>query len=214
MNSVKAIVFIFFIFTLNARAQHARTFSNYGLLYSPSKTGGTFQISMGESISFGKLPPLRLLAGVNYTTKFYQQGEWTKKDIKNAGLFQLKENTRVSKLNFPIGAELTFKGIGVGISHDIFNFGLKKTLDSGKVSLPPNTEYSQLRFSSIFSGKSKNSLGSTIYVNATINESFSFIFGIISQKSIFNIYKNSKKTDYIGLGEAQPYFSLRFNIEK
>jgi len=214
MNKIKAIIFLILSLALSAKGQHARTFSNYGLLYSPSKTGNTYQVAMGEAIQFSKLPALRLIAGLNFQLKNYTAVPWNHKDIKNAKLFALNEKTKVSKLNFPVGLELAFKGVGIGVSQEIFNFGFKKTIDSTMADIEPNTEFKHLRFSSLLSKESNNSVSSNLYVHFTINESFTFLFGILKQKSIFNIYKNSKKTDYIGLGETHPYFSIRFNIEK
>jgi hypothetical protein len=205
----------FFAITLfNTQAQSTRTFSNYGVHFAPSKLKSNFEIYLGETLQLSKVVPLRITASVVYSLKNLKSAEWTAGNVHNADLFKLNDNLLVSNINTPIGFELFYKNISVGANHDIFSIGIKNSIDPSKIDIEGVSEIKKQSFSYIFAGRKRNNLNSRVYINYTVNDSFSFLLGIINHKTIFNFTEKTNNTNYIGLKDSSVFFGFRFNLEK
>jgi hypothetical protein len=199
---------------LTAQAQNIRTFINYGVHFAPSKQKSNFEIYLGETLQLSKVVPLRITASLAYSLKNLKNSEWTAGNIHNAQLFKLNDNLLVSNINTPVGFELFYKNISVGANHDVFSLGIKNNIDLSKVDIDGVSEIKKQPFSNIFAGRKRNNLNSRVYLNYTLNDSFSFLLGIINHKTIINFTEITNNTNYIGLKDSSIFFGFRFNLEK
>ncbi len=190
--------------------QNLRTFNtiNFSTTLSPKVNNVSF--SVGEMIQFKKRIPFRLLVAAQYTGKISKQGLWTE-NTKTRQL-RLKKNIFTSNISLPIGGEVYFKNIGLGMVQEIANFNLAKSFDSTKVDIPGNHKIETNRFSNVFS--KKNNLNSTLYLVYTLSDSFSLKLGMNRSNDVFNYYEGSKKSDLLRKTENSFFISIRTNIEK
>ena len=112
----------------------------------------------------------------------------------------------------PIGAEVYYKNIGLGLAQEIVNFNLAKSFDSTKIKTSQNYEIKTNGFSHVFSNK--NNLSSTFYLVYTISDSFSLKAGFNRENEVFNFYEDSNKIGFSKITDNSVFISIRTNIEK
>lgn len=190
--------------------QNIRTFNtiNFSTTLTPKTNNVSF--SVGEMIQLKKNIPFRLLVAAQFTGKISKKGLWSE-DIKPRHL-TIKNNVFTSNISLPIGGEVYFKNIGLGLVQEIANFNLAKSFDSTKVDVPGNHKIETNRFSNVFS--KKNNLNTTLYLVYTLSDSFSLKLGMNRGNDVFDYYEGSNKIDLLRKTENSFFISIRTNIEK
>jgi hypothetical protein len=210
-TSIFAMLF-FYVGIAPVLGQRLRTFNNVHIGTSLSPSSNKYSVGVGEMIQIQKSIPFRILLGVQYSAKVSKSGIWPSNSNSIGREFSLKQNIFTSNINLPIGGEIYYKSIGIGLVQEIINFNLAKSFDSTKLDLPSNHEIRTNRFSHIFSNK--NNLNTTLYLVYTISESFSLKFGLNRGNDVFNYFESSKKTGFSRLTNNSIFISIRTNIEK
>jgi hypothetical protein len=210
----KFIFGIFFYFGAIAptTGQNLRTFNTINFSTSLSSNIHDYSVSVGEMLQIKKSIPFRILVAAQYTGKVTKKGLWpANTNSKGIGL-SLKQSVFTSNINLPIGGEIYFKNIGLGLVQELVNFNLVKSFDSTKVDIPSNHEIKTNRFSHVFSNK--NNLNTTLYLVYTLSDSFSLKLGLNRGNDVFNYYESSKKTGFSRITDNSIFISIRTNIEK
>lgn len=187
--------------------QEIRTFNTVNFSSTLSNSVNNYSVSVGEMVQINRTLPFRFLVAAQYTGKFTKSGNWPGKTALN-----IKSNLFTSNLNMPIGAEVYYKNIGLGLVQEIVNFNLAKRFDSTKIQTFQNYEIKTNAFSHVFSNK--NNLNCTFYLVYTISDSFSLKAGFNRGNEVFSFYENSKKIGFSKLIDNSVFISIRTNIEK
>jgi hypothetical protein len=194
-----------------SHGQNLRTFNTINFTTNLSSRIHNYSFSVGEMMQIKKKVPFRILVAAQYTGKISKKGFWPGNNNNGIG-FNLKQNVFTSNINLPVGGEIYYKNIGLGLVQEIVNFNISKSFDSTKVDIPANHEIKTNRFSHIFSAK--NNLNSTFYLVYTLSDSFSLKLGLNRGNDLFNYYQSSKKTGFSKITDNSIFISIRTNIEK
>lgn len=212
MRAAFAIISLFALSIGNLFSQEIRTFNTVNFSTSISGKVNDYSVSVGEMIQIKKAIPFRILLAAQYTGKTSKKGFWPEISNPKGTSLSIKKNIFTSNISIPIGAEIYYKNIGLGLVQEIINFNFAKSFDSTKIVLPLETELKTNGFSNVFSNK--NNLNSTLYLVYTISDSFSLKFGINRGNEVFNYYNDSKKTGFSKITGNSVFISFRTNIEK
>jgi hypothetical protein len=204
--NIVLIALILFI-TNYGFCQEIRTFNTVNFSSTLSNRVNTYSVSVGEMVQINRTLPFRFLVAAQYAGKFTKSGIWPGKTA-----LDIKKNLFTSNINIPIGAEVYYKNIGLGLIQEIVNFNFAKSFDSTKIQTSKNYEIKTNVFSHVFSNK--NNLNSTFYLVYTISDSFSLKAGFNRGNEVFNFYENSKKIGFSKITDNSVFISIRTNIEK
>jgi hypothetical protein len=207
-----AIIFVFGLTIGKLFGQEIRTFNTVNFSSTTSGRLNNYSVSVGEMIQIKKAIPFRILIAAQYTGKSSKKGFWPKSSNTSETSLAIKKNIFSSNINIPIGAEIYYKNIGLGLVQEIINFNFAKSFDSTKVALPSKIELKTNGFSNVFSNK--NNLNSVLYLVFTISDSFSLKFGVNRGNEVLNFYKDSEKIGFSKIKDNSIFISFRTNIEK
>ncbi len=201
------LITLILFFAKEGFCQEIRTFSTVNFSTTLSKRVNNYSVSVGEMIQINRTIPFRFLVAAQYTGKVTKSGIWPSNNSLN-----IKQNIFTTNINIPIGAEVYYKNIGLGLVQEIVNFNFDKSFDSTKVQTSQNYEIKTGGFSHMFSNK--NNLNSTFYLVYTISDSFSLKAGFNRGNEVFNYYEDSKKIGFSKITDNSVFISIRTNIEK
>jgi hypothetical protein len=201
------LIALILIITNQGFCQEIRTFNTVNFSSTLSNNVNTYSVSVGEMVQINRTLPFRFLVAAQYSGKFTKSGVWHGKNS-----LDIKKNLFTSNINLPMGAEVYYKNIGLGLVQEIVNFNIVRSFDSTQIKTSQNYEIKTNAFSHVFSNK--NNLNSTFYLVYTISDSFSLKAGLNRGNEVFNFYEDSKKIGFSKITDNSIFISIRTNIEK
>lgn len=193
-------------------AQEVRTFNTINFSAGVSGNIHNYSVSVGEMIQLNKTLPFRILVAAQYTGKVTRPGRWSSDLGSITSPLVVKNTLFSSNINLPVGGEIFYKSLGLGIVQELVNFNLSKNFDSTKVAIPKDFTLKSNGVTNVFS--KKNNLNTAIYLVYTINDSFSLKFGFNKGNELFNYYNDTQKVGFSKIKDNSLFFSFRTNIEK
>jgi hypothetical protein len=201
-----------FCFLQKSYSQEIRTFNTVNFSAGVSGIVHNYSLSVGEMLQLNKKLPFRLLLAAQYTGKITRPGTWSPDLGTVKSPLSIKSTIFSSNLNLPLGGEIFYRNLGIGLVQEIININFVKNFDSTKADLPKNFALKSNGVTNVFS--KKNNLNTALYFIYTINDSFSLKFGINKGNELFNYYDGSKKMGFSKIRDNSLFFSFRTNIEK
>lgn len=200
------------LFYLKSEAQNLRTFTNLEVATAFSGNTNAYSLYWGEAVQIKSPVPFRFLAGLRFSLI-----------NKDKGTHEISSGSTLTSINFtkkplyttfaiPLGLELFYKGLGIGVSQEVISFSGKKNFDSKYIALEEGEELKTQGFSAVFG--SKQNLTSTVYLIYTFSDSFSIKGGYNRITSTFSKYNEGNSLGYAKLSDDLFSIGIRLNIEK
>lgn len=211
MRTLKlATLFTFAYFTI--QAQNIRTFNNLELSTSISRNTHQYSLFWGESLQVKSPVPFRFTTGLRFSMNNKTKGTYPVSEGANLTTLPLIKRPWYSTFALPVGVELFYKAIGIGVFQEAVSFSGKKSYNDTYTTLGDEETLKTQGFSHVF-GKKQNLTGG-VYLVYTFSDSFSLKAGYNRITSTFTKSNGTKELGYARLTDDTFTVGLRLNIEK
>ncbi len=193
------------LISFGAFSQNVRTFTNFGLQTAISKDVKQYSLYWGESLQLRPPVPIRINAGLQYSFMNVASGGFSTDTSLN-----LSSNVRYGVIGLPVGLDFFYKNLSVGVYHELLTFSSNKKLNNPTSDLDVLVRTAGF---STFLGKKRNTSGG-VYVNYTIDDSFSIRAGVNTFATTFISSVKGRETSYTRIYNNAFSLGILFNIEK
>ncbi len=218
------LISLLVLIKLTASAQRVRVFNFVGFDGNFSKTHSAPDIQIGQSLLMDSRISFRLNTAVSFSGDFIHRGAIPNIDKSRTISLDLKKTHFVPTLSIPVGAEIGFRNVALGVAVELLSINIGKSLDSlnytviGTEQPIAGLEVSPAKFNFIAAKDGFRSLDAILYLSYTYNDTFSFRLGLSRQgimyRSFITTASRTSRFDKFGFEEVKPFIGIRFNIEK